>query len=344
MGTNLRDIIRAKEIPIGALAGKALIVDGYNQLYQFLTTIRQRDGTYLVDSEGAVTSHLAGLISRTTGLMSQGLRLGFVFDGKAPDLKRQERERRKGLKDEAARKYEEAKQEEDVDGMRKYAQRTARLTHEMVDEAKELIAALGLPVVQAPSEGEAQAARMVLDGSAYAAVSQDTDALLFGSPRVVRNLSIHGRKKRPGRLAFETVAPELLLLSENLRALGISQEQLIALAMLVGTDYDVGGIRGIGPKGALALVKEHGDDLGALFSSAGWDGQFRTPWQEVFKTIAEMPTRGDYTLAWRAPDPDKVIEVLCDRHAFSKDNILRSLSQIREIEGARAQKGLSEFF
>ena len=158
MGIAFRDIITAREIAIEDLKGKVLAVDSYNVLYQFLTTIRARDGTVLMDSKGNVTSHLVGLFNRTTKLMSEGLKLAFVFDGKPPKLKEKEKERRANLKLEAAKEYEKAKAEEDIEGMKKYAARTSKLDKNMVEEAKKLIEALGLPIIQAPSEGEAQAA------------------------------------------------------------------------------------------------------------------------------------------------------------------------------------------
>ena len=190
MGVNLKDLIVKKEVSIQDLAGKKVVVDGNNILYQFLATIRQQDGTPLMDSKGNITSHLNGLFYRTTKLMQSGIKPCFVFDGKAPDLKFAERERRAGLKKEAAKLYEDAKSREDVDDMKKYGMRTSRLTKEMIAEAAELLDALGLPVVFAPSEGEAQAAYMAKQGDVYAEISQDYDCLLFGVPRMIQNLTI----------------------------------------------------------------------------------------------------------------------------------------------------------
>ena len=175
MGTKLKDLVVKKEISINDLSQKKLVVDTYNMLYQFLATIRTYDGSQLTDSHGNITSHLTGLFSRTTNLTQQGLKLAFVFDGKPPILKKAEQERRKEAKEKAQEEYEIAKEREDVEGMKKYAARTSRLTPEMVEEAKKLVHALGLPVVDAPSEGEAQAARMVNQGDAYAEISQDYD-------------------------------------------------------------------------------------------------------------------------------------------------------------------------
>ena len=109
MGVALKDITTAKEIDLDFLKGKTIVLDTYNILYQFLTTIRGRDGMLLKDSKGNVTSHLVGLFTRTSNLMQRGLKLVFVFDGKAPKLKQKEQEKRSTLKSEAEKKYLEAK-------------------------------------------------------------------------------------------------------------------------------------------------------------------------------------------------------------------------------------------
>jgi flap endonuclease-1 len=344
MGVNLKEIVVKNEISIPQLAGKRLVVDGNNVLYQFLSTIRQADGTALMDSHGNITSHLNGLFYRTTKLMQYGIRLVFVFDGKPPELKVAERERRAGIKQEAQRLYEKAKEEQDIEGMKKYAMRTSRLTSGMIDEAIELLNALGLPVVRAPSEGEAQAAYMVKNNDVFAEISQDYDCLLFGVPRMVQNLTISERKKKKDKLSYETVKPQLIELKENLAHLGITQDQLICLGMLVGTDYNIGGIKGIGPKKALDLVRKFPSDFAALFDSVNWNEHFPYPWKDVFRLFKEMPVDARYKLGWKEVDHDKVVGMLCDRHDFSRLRVEDTLNNLTSSQSRLAQKGLGEFF
>jgi len=342
MGVALTPLLMPHETSIAELKGKVFAVDAFNILYQFLTTIRARDGTPLSDSKGNVTSHLIGLFSRTTNLMGEGLKLVFVFDGEAPELKRKERERRKALKQEAQQLFDAAKAKEDVDEMRKYAGRTARLDRAMVEEARKLLDALGIPCIQAPSEGEAQASYLVKRGDAYAVISQDADAFLFGAQRVIRNLAVTGRKKQKSALAFETVHPERFELDETLRALAIDQERLIALAMLVGTDFNPGGVKGLGPKKALALVRE-APSLEELFSLAKWSESVETDWREILKTFQEMPVTDEYALRWRAPDEAAILRLLVDEHEFSRERVLSSLEKLKSSSAAN-QRGLGEFF
>lgn len=343
MGTKLKGLVEPKEIEIEELAGKILVVDTFNQLYQFLSTIRQADGSLLKDSKGNITSHLNGLFYRTTKLMQANIQLIFVFDGEHPELKQKEIQKRHAAKQEAKKLYEEAAQKEDVEAMKKYAARTSSLTQEMIDEAKELVAALGLPTIQAPSEGEAQAAFMVQKGDAYAEVSEDFDCLLFGVPRLVRNLSISGKKKRTGKLTFKTIKPELIELKSVLKNLEIDQDQLIALAMLVGTDFNPEGIKGIGPKTALKLVKKHGKNLDAMFKEVEWDKHFPYNWREVFDVIKKMPVEKKYKLEWKPIDKEKVVEILVKRHEFGEERVLNALDRVEEAKKVGMQKGLGEF-
>jgi flap endonuclease-1 len=227
--------------------------------------------------------------------------------------------------------------------MKKYAMRTSRLTPEMVAEAKDLISALGLPVIQAESEGEAQAAYMVKKGDMFAEVSQDYDCLLFGVPRMVQNLTISERKKLPNKLSFETVKPAFIDLKENLTALGISHEQLIALGILVGTDFNTGGIKGIGPKNALKLVKEHGSDFDRLFSEVKWNDHFDYGWREVYDIFTSLPVNDDYVLRWKPVDRDRVMEILVERHDFAASRVDDVLDKLKREQASIAQKGLGSW-
>ncbi|MFH2021130.1 MAG: flap endonuclease-1 [archaeon] len=341
MGTQLGPILEAKEIKIQDLTGKKVVVDSFNILYQFLSTIRQQDGSLLTDSHGNITSHLSGLFFRTTNLMKNGIRLAFVFDGIAPDLKKKERERRKEAKETAKIKYDQAAADGDIELMKKYASRTSTLTSLQIQEAKELISALGLPIIQAPSEGEAQAAHMVRKQEFYGLVSQDTDGLLFGAPKLIKNLSITGRKKRTGKSSFQVVEPEVIDLVDNLNHLSIDREQLIVVGMLCGTDFNIGGIKGIGPKKAHDLVKKYGKDFDRLFLEAKWDETFTYTWKEVFDTIYKMPVVDDYNLNWGDIDNNKIYELLVEKHDFSKERVEKVLE---ELNIKTAQKGLGDFF
>jgi flap endonuclease-1 len=337
MGTKLSPIITAKEITIADLSGKKLAVDSFNMLYQFLTTIRQQDGSPLTNSKGKITSHISGLFFRTTKLMRENIKLAFVFDGVSPELKKEERQRRNELKKDAEEKYQEALQKEDIELMRKYAARSTRLTAEMIIESKQLLSALGLPVIEAPSEGEAQASYMVRKGDFYAVMSQDTDSLIFGSPRVVKNLSISGKKKV--KSAYQNINPELIELEENLSALHIDREQLIIISILCGTDFNIGGVKGIGPKKAVDLVKKHGKDFDAIFRDQPWEFPFS--WKEVYDTIHDIKTTDGYEVRWGSLNENEIYRIMVEENDFQKERIENAINGLNKKQ---AQKGLGDFF
>jgi len=341
MGLSIKELVPSTEIEITDLKGKVIAIDTYNMLYQFITTIRSRDGSPLANNKGDVTSHLVGLFARTTNFMEKGLKPVFVFDGKAPKLKQEERERRKELKIEAEKKYHIAVQKQDIDEMKKFAARTSRLTSEMVDDAKELISALGLPIVDAPSEGEAQAAYMAKKDYAYASVSQDYDSLLYGCPHLVRNLSIAGKRKSSHHLGYVSSKPEIVMLSDVLNNLGIDNDQLIVLAILVGTDYNRGGIKGIGPKNALKLVKEHKKDFNSIFSMVKWEYPFA--WTEVYDLIKNMPVTDDFELSWGFVDEAKLTSLLVDKYNFSSERVSNTINPLLKGNEKKQQRSLSDF-
>ncbi len=338
MGVDLGDLFDKKEIELTELKGKVIAIDAYNTLYQFLSIIRQRDGTPLIDSHGGITSHLSGFLYRTTNLVEAGIKPVFVFDGAPPAFKNNTIEERKKIRTEAREKYEEAKAKGDEEEAFKHAQASSRIGGNMIEEAKSLLGFMGVPVVQAPSEGEAQAAFMVMEKKAYAAGSQDYDSLLFGASNMVRNLAVSGKRKLPGKSVYVEVKPELIELEPGLLKLEISREQLVDIALLVGTDYNE-GIKGIGPKKALKLIKKHGSIVGAL-------GELNAE----IKNMAEIKAlflapdvTQDYELRWKKPDSAAIIKFLCDGHDFSKERVSKAVERLLEASD-EGQKTLDKWF
>jgi len=345
MGLHFKDLVIKEEIAIKDLKGKILAVDSLNMLYQFLTTIRGIDGSPLTDKKGRVTSHLIGLFTRTTALMEEGLKLVFVFDGEPPEIKKKTWEKRSATKATALLKFQEAQELGDLGEMKKHASRTAVLTRDMRQDAINIIAALGLPMVQAPSEGEAQTAYMVKQGSAYASVSQDYDNLIFGCPLLVRNLSIAGKRKKTGKLAYETIKPQLISLPKVLEHLKLTPDQLIVLAILVGTDYNPGGVHGIGPKNALKLLHQYGTDFEQLFAYVGWEkASPDLSWRTIFDTIKHIPVTDHYSLEWQQLDEARLYALLVDEYDFSAERVKSRLATLKESQKQLQQKGLGSFF
>ena len=263
MGVDLGDLFKKQTISINDLHNRVIAIDAYNVLHQFLSIIRQRDGTPLKDSKGQITSHLSGLFYRTANLIDAKIKPVYVFDGKPHLLKARTIEQRRERKDKAEKEWKDALDKGDLEKARSKAQQTSRVTDEIIHQSKELLDALGIPHIQAPSEGEAQASYMVKKGDAYAVGSQDFDCLLFGSPILIRNLTSSGRRKLPNKKAYVKVTPELIRLKPVLKSLEIGQKQLVDMAILIGTDYN-DGVKGYGSKKSLKLIKQAGNVENAL--------------------------------------------------------------------------------
>jgi flap endonuclease-1 len=327
VGILLTPIITKDTIALDALRGQTLAVDGNGELYQFLALIRLRDGTPLQDSKGRTTSHLSGLFYRTTRLMSEhALKLVFVFDGTPPARKAQEiakrRAGRKRYEDERAAALARG----DLARAYSKATMTSRLTREMVAEARELLRLMGVPTVQAPSEGEAQAAHMAATSPhVWAAASKDYDALLFGAPRLVRFLTISGKEFLPSQGTFRPIVPEAIELERLLDGWGISREGLVDLAMLVGTDFN-DGIKGIGPKKALTLVQQHGriENMPAEIRQALGDP---AALDEVRRIFLNPDVTDAFEVRPSEPDLDGIVGFLCEEREFSRERVTAAIER-----------------
>ena len=319
MGVAIRDILAdCKEtLTWDGLPGTAA-VDAHNALYQFLSIIRQPDGTPLMNGAGRVTSHLSGILFRTVNLLERGIRPIFIFDGKPPEFKQETIDQRREIRTRADDAWKAALKEGDIEEAYKQASASTRIDRHTLESSHELLDLLGIPWVQAPSEGEAQAAHMVRSGDATYVVSQDYDSLLFGSPVLVRNLTVSGRRRMRGRTI--TVNPERIVLSCLLDRLEITREQLIEIGILVGTDFNP-GIRGIGSKTALRIVRSSTFESTIAEKQPDFDPG---PIQEFFRN---PPVTDEYSLAWRAPDVEGVVEMLCGRYDFSEDRVRSALAK-----------------
>ena len=330
MGVDLGGLIPAKKIALSDLSGRTIAIDAYNALYQFLSIIRQPDGTPLMDSKGRVTSHISGLLYRTANLVEAGIKPVYVFDGPSHPLKRSTIAERVSRKEAAEKEWKEALEKGDVETARTKAMQTSRLTKEMVEQSKTLLQAMGLPYIQAPSEGEAQASHMARKGDVFACASQDFDALLFGAPRLIRNLAITGRRKLPRKNVYIDVEPEIIELEGTLAALGVTREQLVDMGYLVGTDFN-DGIFGIGPKKALKLVKAHPDLCSILKALSQTEMDF----EEVRSIFLNPNVTDDYQIIFGKPDRERILALVCDEFEFSKERVDGS---IEKLENALAPK------
>jgi len=336
MGIQIAGILPKKEIELSDLSNKKIAIDAFNWMYQFLSIIRDRDtGEPLKDSKGRVTSHLSGLFYRTAKLLEAGIRPVYVFDGKPPEMKIAEIRARRARREEAAEIAKEARKAGDKITVRKYAQQSSKLNAELIESAKQLLQYMGVAVIQAPSEGEAQCSWFAKNKDVYAVASQDSDSLMFGTPRLIRNLSITGKRKVPRKDSYYEVRPEVIELKDVLKELGVKQDQLIIMGILVGTDFNP-GIKGIGPKKSLKLVKEE-KTLDKVLEKVEWNTD--TPAKKIFDFFKEPPVDKKAKIKFGILEPKKIKKLLVDEFEFSETRVDKVLDGLKKTQPSKGSLG-----
>lgn len=328
MGVKFKDIVSPEEISLKDLEGRTVAIDAYNTIYQFLSGIRQRDGSPLMDQNSNVTSHLSGILYRTASIVDKGIKPIYVFDGDSSEYKAKTIEQRRAIKEEAMEKWEEAKAAGNIEEARKFAIRTSRMSPYILESSKKLLDYMGIPYVQAEGEGEAQGAYMVEQGDAWAVASQDYDCLLFGAPRIVRNLTLSGGLSNLEYLELEKVLNEI----------DLTREQLIDVALMVGTDFNE-GIHGIGAKTGLKLIRNN--TLEDILVQKGITEVEVEP-DELRDIFLKHDVNTDYEIKFKSAKRDKLVEFMCEEHGFSESRVLNVTEKLKKLSST--QKSLEDWF
>jgi len=328
MGVKFKDIVSPEEISLKDLEGRTVAIDAYNTIYQFLSGIRQRDGSPLMDQNGNVTSHLSGILYRTASIVDKGIKPIYVFDGDSSEHKAKTLEQRRAIKEEAMEKWEEAKAAGNIEEARKFAIRTSRMSPYILESSKKLLDYMGIPYVQAKGEGEAQGAYMVEQGDAWAVASQDYDCLLFGAPRIIRNLTLSGGLSNL----------EYLELQKVLEDIDLTREQLIDVALMVGTDFNE-GIHGIGAKTGLKLIRNN--TLEDILVQKGITEVNVEP-DELRDIFLKHDVNTDYEIKFKSAKKDKLVEFMCEEHGFSESRVLNVTEKLKKLSST--QKSLEDWF
>jgi flap endonuclease-1 len=321
---DLRDLAVVTETSFDDLAGTVVAVDAHNWLYRYLTTTVKwtSDHTYTT-SAGEEVANLVGVVQGLPKFFEHGLTPTFVFDGAVTDLKADEIEKRREQREWTEERLAEARERGDRVAVARLESRTQRLTDTILETTRELLALLDVPVVDAPAEGEAQAAYMARQGDVDYAGTEDYDALLFGAPLTLRQLTSKGD-------------PELMDFDATLGRRDLSWEQLVDAAILMGTDFNE-GIDGIGPKTAVEAVREHGDIWGVFEARDVYvDAADRI--RDLFLDPAvsdEYSVRIDVS-----PDVDAAREFVCDTWEVDEGEVARGFER---IEAALVQTGLDRW-
>lgn len=342
MGADLAPLVKAERIGLRGIQGRVLAVDALNAVYQFLALVRDGRGELLRNRRGQPTSHLVGLLTRYSRLaLEYRARFIFVFDGPPHPLKRAELERRREARDRALQEYRRLLEAGEYEKAFSKAVVSASVDAWIVESSKRLVKLMGFPVVEAVHDAEAQAAYIVARGEAWAVSSQDYDSLLYGSPRLVRYVTLTGFEWLPSRQEARRLEPELIELEKVLRYLGITRRQLVEVAVLVGTDFNE-GVRGVGPKRALKLIKRYGS-LDRL--PEGLRRELPENYGEVVELYMNPPVNENYKLEFSEPDEEGLYKFLVEENDFSPSRVQLAVDRLKRAWRGRTalQRGLGDF-
>ncbi|KAF3836072.1 hypothetical protein F7725_028630 [Dissostichus mawsoni] len=320
-----------KEQDIKNYFGRKIAIDASMCIYQFLIAVRQ-DGNLLQNEDGETTSHLMGMFYRTIRMLEYGIKPVYVFDGKPPQLKSVELEKRGERRAEAEKQLAQAQEMGEQENIDKFTRRLVKVTKHHNDECKKLLTLMGVPYVEAPCEAEASCAALVKAGKVFGTATEDMDGLTFGTNILLRHMTASEAKKLP---------IQEFHFSRILQDIGLTNEQFIDLCILLGCDY-CGTIKGIGPKRAIDLIKQHGSIEEILENIDTKDWLYREA-RALFLN-AEVVDCTTVDLKWGEPDEEGLIQYMCSEKQFSEDRIRNGCKKISKSRQGSTQGRLDSFF
>ncbi|PRQ42543.1 putative spleen exonuclease [Rosa chinensis] len=328
-----------KEQKFESYFGRKIAIDASMSIYQFLIVVGRTGTEMLTNEAGEVTSHLQGMFSRTIRLLEAGIKPVYVFDGKPPELKSQELAKRYSKRVDATQDLAMAVESGTKEDIEKFSKRTVKVTKQHNEDCRRLLRLMGVPVIEAPSEAEAQCAVLCKAGKVYAVASEDMDSLTFGAPKFLRHLMDPSSRKIPV-MEFDV--------AKVLEELNLTMDQFIDLCILSGCDY-CDSIRGIGGQTALKLIRQHGSIESILenINKERYQIPDNWPYQEarqLFKVPVALTDDEQLELKWTAPDEDGLISFLVNENGFNSDRVTKAIEKIKAAKNKSSQGRLESFF
>ena len=319
--------------------GRKIAIDASMHIYQFMAVVGRQGDQLLTNDAGEVTSHLLGMLYRTSRLLEAGIKPVYVFDGKPPAMKGEELSRRSAARDSANQQLKEAKERGDAQAIEKFSKRTMRVTKEHNEECKRLLRLMGVPVIDAPCEAEAQCAELCKNGKVYSVATEDMDCLTFGTTKQSRNMMAPKSQKKDIQ-EFDV--------QKVIEGLEVSMDQFIDICILCGCDY-CGSIRGIGPKKSLELIKKHGSIEKVIEALDKTKYTIPEPFpydqaRTLFKQPEVTPADQLPAFSWKSPDEEGLIAFLVQEKGFGQDRVESVIKKIKASRGKSTQGRLESFF
>ncbi|WP_435116906.1 flap endonuclease-1 [Halolamina sp. C58] len=321
---DLRDVAAIEDVSFDSLSGSVVAVDAHNWLYRYLTTTVKftADSVYTTD-DGEEVANLVGVVQGLPKFFEADVTPVFVFDGGVTDLKSDEVERRREQREQAEQRRQAAEEAGEAVEAARLDARTQRLTDTIHETTRGLFDRLDVPYMEAPAEGEAQCAHMAAAGDVDYAGSEDYDTMTFGSPLTLRQLTSKGD-------------PELMDLQKTLEKHEITYEQLVDVALLMGTDFNE-GVSGYGPKTAVKAVKEHGDIWGVMDA----EDVYVENADRVRELFFDPPVTDEYELDLDVdPDIDAAKRYVTETWGVDAGEVERGFERIEE---SLVQTGLDDW-
>ncbi|KAM9955488.1 hypothetical protein ACTFIW_000090 [Dictyostelium discoideum] len=318
--------------------GRIIAIDASTSLYQFLIAMNADVSSALTNQLGETTSHLQGMFYRTIKLISRGIKPIYVFDGSAPVLKSGELAKRQARRKEAKENLKEATEVGTNEDVQKFAKRVITVTRKQNEDCIKLLTLMGVPIVKAPCEAEAQCAEIVKKGKAWATGSEDMDSLTLGSTVLLRRLFFSEAKKMP-ILEFE--------LQSVLEGLGLTQDEFIDLSILLGCDY-CDSIKGIGPKRAIELIQKHKslEEIIKHLDKSKYPLPEFFPYPEVrelFRNPNVIPADQLPPFQWKDPDVEGLNKFLVEEMGFSDVRVAQGIEKLKKFKNTSVQSRMDSF-
>jgi flap endonuclease-1 len=335
MGIKLHKLIEKKAIEISELEGKIIAVDAPNIIYGLLKFVYKNnqydENNVMTDRTGRPFSHLYGLLFRVKFYYTKRIFPIFCFDGRDSELKR--RITKDLLNDFlfTDKRYQDAIKRGDTGLAKRIALSKEYFWPNILRESKQLLGVMGVPYIESPAAAEAQCAQLVKDRIAHYSNSQDFDSLLFGCPNIVQNLSKSLRRKEKGRWTYQKIKPQVINLQKNMQKLNLDQFQLVDLAFLIGTDY-FSGIKGIGPKNALELIKRH-TTIEEIKYRQGSKYDFSKLTTNIINRVRKIFLMPEVltiqeNLYWNPPNKDAIFNLMCKEHNLNPNTVQNNLKKL----------------
>ncbi|XP_003741776.1 flap endonuclease 1 [Galendromus occidentalis] len=326
-----------KEGEIKNFFGRKIALDASMCLYQFLIAVRQ-ENNMLTNADGETTSHLVGFFYRTIRMIENGIKPLYVFDGKPPDMKSGELEKRAERREEAQKELDKATEVGNQEDINKFQRRLVKVSKQHNADAQRLLALMGVPFLVAPCEAEAQCAELVKAQKVYAAATEDMDCLTFGASVLLRHMTFSEARKMPIK---EFNLPKILA------ELNFTQREFIDLCILLGCDY-CGTIKGIGPKRAIELMRSHRCIENVLKNIDTKKYPPPEDWQ--FERARELFEKPDVTpgseldFKWTEPDEEGLVKFLCEENGFNEERIRNGAKKLQKGKSSSQQGRLDSYF